>query len=286
VKTDAVDATTLAQLLRRDLIPEAHLISPELREPRDLRRQRLVLVAKRPRCRNAVGGLLAQDNVAGLDALPPVVRFQAELHLEQRALLTRQIKRLEHELHPVLVPTAAVQRLRWIPGIGKIGTFTLYLEIDGIARFSTVRSFFPYCRLVPGAKNSGGTSHHKRSKDGNRYLKLAFSHAAVRAIQYYPESKRWYERKRRAKGPMIARALVAKELARIVYYVLKHDPVQRDAQGHHPLSHQEVTAVATAREPLRLTGALGSAERHLRRFDWAAVVVPPIIAGRAGLLSP
>lgn len=49
VKTDAVDAATLAQLLRSDLIPAAHMISPELREPRDLLRQRLVLVAKRTR---------------------------------------------------------------------------------------------------------------------------------------------------------------------------------------------------------------------------------------------
>jgi hypothetical protein len=34
VKTDAVDAATLAQLLRVDLIPEAHMISPALRETR------------------------------------------------------------------------------------------------------------------------------------------------------------------------------------------------------------------------------------------------------------
>lgn len=38
VKADAVDAATLAQLLRSDLIPEAHMSSPELREPRDLLR--------------------------------------------------------------------------------------------------------------------------------------------------------------------------------------------------------------------------------------------------------
>jgi transposase len=34
VKTDAVDALTLAQLLRVDLIPEAHMISPALSSPR------------------------------------------------------------------------------------------------------------------------------------------------------------------------------------------------------------------------------------------------------------
>jgi transposase len=248
VKTDAVDAATLAQLLRSDLVPGAHMISPELREPRDLLRQRLVLVAKRTRCQNAVSGLLAQDNVASVDALPPLVSLQCELHTEQRALLARQVKRLEQTLQPTLVPNDDGQRLLWIPGVGKIAAFTLYyLEIDGVARFGAVRPFFSYCsycRLVPGAKNSGGKARHKRTKDGDRYLTLAFSHAAVRAIQYYPEIKRWYLAKRRTKGPMVARALVAKELARIVYYVLRHNesfngtfkgvPLSRTKQSQWP----------------------------------------------------
>lgn len=46
-KTDAVDAATLAQRLRSDLIPAAHMVSPDMREPRDLLRQRLGLGAKR-----------------------------------------------------------------------------------------------------------------------------------------------------------------------------------------------------------------------------------------------
>ncbi|MGQ0563142.1 MAG: IS110 family transposase [Gemmatimonadota bacterium] len=35
VRTDAVDARTLANLLRADLIPQAHMIAPELRSLRD-----------------------------------------------------------------------------------------------------------------------------------------------------------------------------------------------------------------------------------------------------------
>ena len=221
VKTDAVDAATLAQLLRGNLIPQAHMVSPELREVRDLLRQRLVLVEKRTRCGNAVRGLLMQYNVEVPTALPELPALEAALHAEQGDLLTRQIKRVEQQLHPRLVPNADVQRLLRIPGIGKIAAFTLYLEIDGIARFRAVRPFFSYCRLVPGAKNSGGKNRHKRTKDGNRYLKLAFSHAAVRAIQYNPEIRRWYLARVRRKGPLIARALVAKELARIVYAVLR-----------------------------------------------------------------
>jgi len=153
-----------------------------------------------------------------------------------------------------------VQRLLWIPGIGKIAAFTLHLEIDGIARFGDVRAFFSYCRLVPGAKNSGGKSRNKRTKDGNRYLKLAFSHAAVRAIQYYPEIQAWYRQRLRTKGAMIARALVAKELARIVYHVLaKQQPFKARSRARRSVARRSCSGP----EPRRLTGP-GVPSRHPR----------------------
>jgi transposase len=47
VKTDAVDARTLAHLLRADLLPEAYVAPRELRDLRDLLRQRVVLTCAR-----------------------------------------------------------------------------------------------------------------------------------------------------------------------------------------------------------------------------------------------
>src|SRR5215207_452034 len=220
VKTDAVDAATLAQLLRSDLIPEAHMVSPEWREARDLLRARLQLVGQQVRCKNALDGLLAQYNVAAPAALPPLVQLRTTMLAEQSALLAAQAKRLAAALNPLLIPTPDVQRLLWVPGVGRIVAFTIWLEVDGVARFPSARDFVSYCRLVPGAGNSGGRTRHKRTKDGNRYLKLAFSHAAVRAIQYFPEIRAFYRRMARRKPPALARALVAKELARIVYFML------------------------------------------------------------------
>ena len=46
------------------------------------------------------------------------------------------------------------------------------------------------------------------------------SPAAVRAIQYYPEIRAFYGALARRKAPVVARAVVAKALARIVFYVL------------------------------------------------------------------
>lgn len=139
------------------------------------------------------------------------------------------------------MPNPDVQRLLWIPGIGKLVAFTLYLEIDGIDRFDAVRQFFSYCRVVPGADNSAGKQRHGRRKDGNRYLKLALSHASVRAIQYTPEIKRFYQRKARQKNPAIARTLVQKELARAVYVVLKEGVDYNHTFKGQPLSKRKTS---------------------------------------------
>ncbi len=232
VKTDAVDAHTLAQLLRVDLIPPAHMISPELRGIRDVLRVRLRLVEKRSRCHNAIASLLTKYNVRSVEDLPELARLEAECHREQIELLERQIKRLVKAISPELLQSDDVQHLLWIPGIGRINAFSIHLEIDDIARFPSVKNFLSYARLVPGSANSGGKTRHKRTKDGNRYLKIAFSHAAVRAIQYYPEIKAFYQKQCRRKPKAIARGIVAKELGKIVYFVFsKGEPYDGTFKG-------------------------------------------------------
>jgi transposase len=228
VKTDAADSRMLAHLLRTDLLPSAHMISDEVRPLRDVLRTRLKLVERRVAAQNSIARLLEKHNVRDIADLDAFGQLQAEAHLQQIELLHAQVKRLEKTLHPHLVPDDDVQRLLRIPGIGKACAFSIRLEVDDISRFASDRSFFSYCRLVPGADNSGERARHKRSRDGNRYLKLAFSNAGVRAIQYYPEVKAWYQSKRRKKPEAIARALVAKEIARIAYHVLRK---QEDFNG-------------------------------------------------------
>ena len=233
VKTDRVDARMLAQLLRVGLIPEAHMIGAEHRETRDLLRSRLQFVTRAVRCQHAVGSLLEKYNVAAPAELPELARLQATLQHEQRTLLRTQIKRVEATLKERLLPTPDVQRLVWVPGIGKLGAYALVLEIDDVQRFPTVRHFHSYCRLVPGADNSAGKTRHKRSRDGNRYLKLVFHTAAIRAAQYHPEIRQEYRRLARRKGKIVARALIAKELASIVYWVLrKQEAFNGRFRGH------------------------------------------------------
>jgi transposase len=60
VKTDKVDARTLAHLLRADLIPTAYVPPREIRELREVLRARYAWTQQRTRAKNRIHGLLAK----------------------------------------------------------------------------------------------------------------------------------------------------------------------------------------------------------------------------------
>ncbi|NIN67074.1 MAG: transposase [Anaerolineae bacterium] len=63
VKTDKLDSHVLAQLLRADLIPTAHVPSRETRYLKNVLRQRLFLVRVRTRVKNRIHTLVARNHV-------------------------------------------------------------------------------------------------------------------------------------------------------------------------------------------------------------------------------
>src|SRR5215211_5903012 len=63
VKNDAVDARTLAHLLRTGLLPEAYIAPRELRELRDLLRHRVALTRMRSALKNRAGSILAKQGI-------------------------------------------------------------------------------------------------------------------------------------------------------------------------------------------------------------------------------
>jgi transposase len=222
VKTDKVDSHILAQLLRLNFIPEAHKISDDIRTLRDTLRARLRLSVKRTSCINFMHRMLEKFNITDPSLLNEFYKLQYQQFDIQAKLLKEQMLTLEKSLYPSLIPNDDIQRLLWIPGIGKMNAFTILLEVGDINRFLTEKNFFSYCRLTPSARNSGGKSKQRSSKDGNRYLKIVFSDAAVHALQYYPVIKRYHNSKLRKKKKQVAKAIISKEIARIVYYVLKN----------------------------------------------------------------
>ncbi len=222
VKTDKVDSHTLAQLLRLNFIPAAHKISAENRLLRDALRARLKIVQRHTSVTNSMQLLLAKYNFDSSTQLSGIPEYQYQQLTDLESLLSEQMLDLEKQLYPFLIPNDDIQRLLWIPGIGKMNAFTILLEVDDINRFPDVKNFFSYCRLVPSARNSGGKSKQRTSKDGNKYLKVAFSDAAVHAIQYYPVIRNYNNSLTRKKNKQVAKTIIAKEIAEIVFHVLKN----------------------------------------------------------------
>jgi transposase len=223
VKTDKVDSHILAQLLRLNFIPEAYKISDDIRTLRDTLRARLRLSVKRTSCLNFMHRMLEKFNISDPSLLNSFYKLQYQQFEIQSKLLKEQMLTLEKSLYPLLIPNQDIQRLLWIPGIGKMNAFTILLEVGDINRFVTEKNFFSYCRLVPSARNSAGKLKQRSSKDGNKYLKIVFSDAAVHALHYYPVIKKYHSSKLRKKNKQVAKAIISKEIARIVYHVLKDE---------------------------------------------------------------
>jgi transposase len=165
--------------------------------------------------------LLAKYNLDNPEQLSGIAKYQFNQLKDLESLLNEQILDLEKQLYPDLIPNEDVQRLLWIPGVGKMNAFNIVLEVDDINRFEDVKNFFSYCRLTPSARNSAGKQKQRSSKDGNKHLKAVFSDAAVHAIQHYPVIRKYNNSLMRRKHKQVAKTIIAKEIAKIVYYVLK-----------------------------------------------------------------
>jgi transposase len=267
VKTDAIDAHTLAQLLRMGFVPEAHQLPPEYRAMRDLLRQRMVMEHKRTNLMIRITSMLAKFNITDLPVgpsqsgfadflgectIPEQYRMTMLMYHQQCLQVTEHKKQLEHYFKARLRPTATLQLLVSIPGIGDITGAIIAMETGDVHRFADAKHYCSYCRLAPGAKDSGGKhSHRSGSKDGNQYLKYAFTEAAIKTLMYYPEIKRFAAQLEQRSNTTIARTVVAKELARIVYYVLIRQHPFETFKGMKVTKRHDWPRTC---KPVRLTG--------------------------------
>jgi len=164
--------------------------------------------------------------------LPPAASLQARLLIEQISQLQAQIHRIEQEIEQQTTFNQQVERLLEVPGLGLVGAWTILAEIGDIHRFPSSKQFVSYCRLVPGAKDSGGNHRHKSgNKDGNKYLRAAFGQAAVSAYTHYKVVKKFYRKIKRRSGKPVARAVVGKELAKGVWHMLTKDEEYKGFKG-------------------------------------------------------
>ncbi len=208
-KTDERDARGLAMLLRNGTLPRVWIPPAELRDQREMLRLRMSLVESRSQAKNRIHGALLRYNVelkakdiytgegrqelAGqLAQVPEWTRQSVVRQLEMVDYLERQIEACEQSLETMLAPNAERDLLRSLPGVGKILSAVIALEIGDIARFGSAQRLVSYAGLVPAARESAGKKRPgKCPADCNTYLKWAFVEAAnVIAVHH----KKWPDR--------------------------------------------------------------------------------------------
>ncbi len=167
-------AAILAQLLRADLLPEAWIAPPAVRQLRALLRHRASLVRLGTQLRNRIHAVAADHGYdrAASYWTGPGRGWLAELDLPaaSREIVTDclavidglapVIERIDGELHQRAKAGPRVTVLTALPGVGEFTALVMLAEIGGITRFASARKLGSWARLTPTVRGSDLTVRH------------------------------------------------------------------------------------------------------------------------------
>ena len=196
-KTDKLDARVLAELARRDLVPQVHVPTFADRELKERLGRRMHMVRLRTAAMNRAHGVLSQFGVKLAfkrlrepDAeellvergVPEVWRRSIAEAVTVVTMLDLRLIPLEKELQPLARTDPRVQLLVTIPGVGDLLGLTIASEVGDISRFPSARKLVGYSGLTPRVYQSGEKARTgKLSKSGSTMLRWAAIEAAQQA---------------------------------------------------------------------------------------------------------
>ena len=248
LKNDKVDAATLAQLLRADLLPEAWIAPQQVRDLRALLRHRASLVRLSTSLKNRVHAVLADRGIrevrilwtrpgrawlTGLE-LPATPRAIIQDCCELLDALATPIGRLEREIAALAKPDPRVQALMTLPGVGRLTAMTVVAEIGDIGRFPTARKLCAWAGLTPQVRNSDRTVHHGHiTKQGSPWVRGILQEAAQTAKRH-PMFAGAYAQLAHRRGNHIATVAIARRLLARSFHILTQLEAQNASEKANP----------------------------------------------------
>jgi transposase len=242
VKTDAVDARTLAHLLRTGLLPEAYIAPPQLRDLRDLLRHRATLVHLRTSIKNRVHALLARQGIlpehadlfgkAGREflasvPLPDGPRRRLDSLLALICDFDREIDATTIEIDARARTDARVKLLCQIRGIGRYTAMLIIAEVGEVKRFPTAKHLCQWAGLTPTIRSSDGKARLGHiSRQGSTILRWALTEAAQHTPTGGGPLRAQYERIAKRRGSKIAKVAVARQILTLCYYGLRDGEIR------------------------------------------------------------
>jgi transposase len=241
-KTDRIDCWVLAELARRDLVPEVWLPDPAVRAERERARFRLHLVKHRSSLKNRVHAILFQHGIpnghsdlfgaggrqllARLE-LPEPWASTVNASLSLIDTLDEQISDCERDLRALGADHPYIPLLVSCPGIGWVLGYTIASEIGDISRFSTPRKMVGYTGLCPRVDQSGERDRRgPLRKNGPNYLRWALveaAHGANRHPHYRPVRERMIARHGQKRGTKIAAIEIGRRLSEAIWHMLTNN---------------------------------------------------------------
>ena len=235
LKNDKAGAETLARLLRADLLPEAWIAPPPVRQLRALLRHRVALVRLRTLLRNRIHAIVAdyghdrpagqywsgpgQAWLASLD-LPAVSRELAGDDLGLISALQERIDRLDREIRQRARSDPRVKVLTQLPGMGPFTALVILAEIGEVSRFGSARKLASWAGLTPTVRGSDRVAHYGHiPEQGSAWLRWVLCEAAQTARRS-PQFADGYQAIAKRRGKKIATTAVARKLLTRAWHLL------------------------------------------------------------------
>jgi transposase len=237
IKTDKVDARTLAHLDRCNFLPQAYIADKKTRSRRELLRYYMGLVKIRTSIKNRVHAILAKNNIqhgfsdlfgkAGLEFLKGldltrIFRLELNGYLEVLEEIKDKINETKRAIKKECNLSEHAKRLTTIPGISFFSALLLASEIADINRFKTYKRLCCYAGLVSTTRQTSDTTIQGHIiKDSNKYIRYALIEAVPIAVKNDPKLWLLYNKLLRKKGRQKAKIAVARKLLVTIYFMLR-----------------------------------------------------------------
>jgi transposase len=235
VKTDKIDALTLARLLRGGFIAESYIPPSNIMDLRQLVRYRAGLVRLRTIVKNKIHAQLLMRGIR-IDDYPFTKAHNAKLtaledykidgYLNILESLNQQITEASRKIKHTADNNEASKLLMTIPGVGYYSALLIISEIGDVNRFPDSAHLCSYAGLTPSTHSSGGVTYHGHiTKTGSRHLRWVLIECARTHIRLNPESNltRFYLKLMKRKGDAKAIVATSTKLLKIAYWLLKEN---------------------------------------------------------------
>ncbi len=235
VKTDKVDARTLAKLLRLDMVPESYIPPKDIRDLRRLTRLRSYLTQTNTGLKNRTHAeLLARGIRRPEDMVVPFAKKSqdwmrtldipgVDVQLNMISAVQGQIELVNEMIRKEFDRREEVRNLTSIPGIGIYSALVIYAEIGDVRRFPDPEHLCSYAGLTPTVSQSASSVHYGGiSKEGSKQLRWILTEAVHTHHRYEPGSNlsRFYDKIAKKRGKQKAAMAAARKLLHIIYWMM------------------------------------------------------------------